>query len=226
MNAIGRLTREHEFLRAKLRVLEAALGMREQAWCTVREVSFTLWKELQAHGRREEAIFVTFRAAWGEGPWTPVMVDHAAEPGDVLVMKRLWMEPPHSLETFRPKFTEVMARLCRHMDQQEALLFPWLEHLLTRRDPMALTAQPVRSALTETMRVSDVINRYPKTQGTFEALFIDRRSEGYDCLDEVAWRHSMESHDLLTALDEVVAHSAAPSGDDQEPAEVLAPSGA
>jgi len=151
------------------------------------------------------------------------MVDHAAEQGDVPVVKQLFMEEAPSFAALRPKFAEVMARLCREMDGQETSLFPVLEGFLALHDPTELMARPARSALTETMSVSEVISRYPKTRGTFEALFVDRRSEGYDCLDEVAWRHGMESQELFTALEDAMVYSTA---DRKEGTRVLAPSGA
>lgn len=222
MDAVNRLTREHGFLCSKLRLLESALGMGEEAWFVVREVSFTLWKELQAHCRREEEIFVTCRAALGAGQRTPVRVDHAAEQGDLLIVKRLVMEEPRSFEALRPKLAEVAAGFHRQMDQQETELFPLLQRFLTLNHHAESAAQPALSTLTETMSVRQVINRYPSMRGAFEALFIDSRSEGYDCLDEVAWRHGMESQDLLTALEETVVRVAAPSVDGKEGAGVFA----
>lgn len=132
MDAVDRLTREHGFLRSKLRLLESALGMSEEAWFVVRGVSVTLWKELQAHGRREEKIFVTCRAALGRGQWTPVMVDHAAEQEDLLIMKQLFMEEPQSFEALRPKLAEVVTGLRCQMDQHETKLFTALEEAVAR----------------------------------------------------------------------------------------------
>ncbi|MBI3321073.1 MAG: hemerythrin domain-containing protein [Candidatus Omnitrophica bacterium] len=225
MDAIDRLIREHGFLRSKLRLLESALGTGEEAWFVVREVSFTLCKELQAHCRREEKIFVTYRAALGAGQWTPVVVDRAAERGDLLIVKRFFMEQPQSFEALRPKCAEVIAELHRQMDQQETALFPVLQRFLALHHPTESTAQPALAALTETMSVQQVINRYPGMQRTFKALFIDSRSEGHDCLDAVAWRHGMESQDLLTALEEAAASAAAPSVNGKEGAGVFAGSG-
>jgi len=216
MDVVDRLTRAHDFLRSQLRLLESALGMDEEARFVSREVSFTFWKELQAHCRREAETFVTCCAALGAGEGTPVMVDHAAEQEALLIVKQLFLKGPRSFEALRSKLAETTAKLHREMDRQEHELFPVLQHLLAFHDSAELEAHPVLSALTETMSVQDVITRYPKTRNTFETLFIDSRLEGYDCLEEVAWRHGMESHELLTALDEAVARVAAPSVHGQE----------
>ena len=62
--------------------------------------------------------------------------------------------------------------------------------------------QLIPSGLSETMTVQEVMRRYPNTRSVLEGLFIDHRFEGYDCLDEVAWRHGMESWKLLALLEE------------------------
>ena len=216
MDAVNRLIREHNFLRSKLRVLESVLEIGQEAWLVLREVSFALWKQLQAHDRREEKIVVACRAALGASPWMPVIADHAAEQQHLLMVRQLFMEEPKSFKALRPQLDKVMAELYRHMDQQEAELFPMLRHLLALRRPTESNLPPARVALAETMSVQEVISRYPGARGTFEALFIDNRVEGYDCLDEVAWRHGMESQELVTALEEGMARSAAPSGNDGE----------
>ena len=61
------------------------------------------------------------------------------------------------------------------------------------------------SGLRETMTVREVMSRYPETTSFLEGLCINGRFEGYDCLDEVAWRHGMESRELLALLEEEVA---------------------
>ena len=65
--------------------------------------------------------------------------------------------------------------------------------------------QLLPSGLSETMTVQEVMHRYPNTRSVLEGLFSDHRFEGYDCLDEVAWRHGMESGTLLALLEEEVA---------------------
>lgn len=66
-------------------------------------------------------------------------------------------------------------------------------------------AQWIPSGFSDTMTVQEVMCRYPNTRSVLEGLCIDPRFEGYDCLDEVAWRHGMESGKLLALLEEEVA---------------------
>ena len=56
----------------------------------------------------------------------------------------------------------------------------------------------------EDMTVHYVTARYPATQRVFDSLGIHDVAEGYDCLDEVAWRHGMESWELLAHLERVI----------------------
>ena len=56
MNTVGRLRRDHAILRAKLDVLEAALRMGPEVWYVLREVCFTLARQLRDHIKREEEL--------------------------------------------------------------------------------------------------------------------------------------------------------------------------
>lgn len=59
--------------------------------------------------------------------------------------------------------------------------------------------------LRETMTVGEVITCYPEAGPALEHLCINQTFERYDCLDEVAWRHGMESRELLARLEEELA---------------------
>ena len=65
--------------------------------------------------------------------------------------------------------------------------------------------------LSETMTVNRVLHAFPKTQRVFNRLFINVPLEGCTCLDEVAWRHGLDSRELLTSLEEAIEEEAAPS---------------
>ncbi len=210
MNAINRLKREHNVLRSKLNVLESTLDMGPEAWFVLREISFTLSKQLQVHTRREEALFASCRAAWSDERFGELLVHHTGGRDALDAINRFFMEQPQELlEKIRPTFKACVAGLRSEMDQQEVRLFPVIE------DALVLGAIPWRkghlvppSGLHDTMTVQEVMGRYPSTQSVLEGLFINRRFEGYDCLDEVAWRHGMESQELLGLLEEEVARPA------------------
>jgi len=202
MNAINRLKRDHGIFRTKLAVVESALGLGVGSWFVLREISFTLAKQLQAHRQREEQLLNTCRAVGSPEPFARVVVDHTCEQEDLKAINLCFMQQPRcSLETVRPMLTRLTDRWRRHMEQQESHLFPTIEDLLVLHEVAGQKEPPVPSGLSETMTVREVLRRHPIMRGVFRGLFIDSRYEGYDCLDEVAWRHGMEIRELLSRLE-------------------------
>jgi hypothetical protein len=60
--------------------------------------------------------------------------------------------------------------------------------------------------LREQMTVNYVLHECPETGEIFENLFVNPAFEGYDCLDEVAWRHGMAVEELIHQLEEAAPH--------------------
>ena len=54
-----------------------------------------------------------------------------------------------------------------------------------------------RLSISGTMSVNAIARSYPQTQALFEQLQIDRRFEGYESLEELAWRHGMDVAQFL-----------------------------
>jgi len=203
MNAVDRLKRDHEILRSKLDVLETALGMGSQTWYVLREVSFTLGKQLRDHIRREEELVALCRKAMNPKVLAEVSVEHHDEPEHLRTINRLFVkEPTHSLDRLKPVLKDVIQGLRHHMAEEERDLFPILERALEE----AMPAKPgaATAAIDETMTVNRIVRDFPRTQHVFEQLFINVPVEGCTCLDEVAWRHGIESQDLVKLLDETV----------------------
>ena len=203
MNAVERLRRDHTTLRAKLGVLETALQVGPEPWYALREVCFTLARQLRDHIRREEELVAASRKALTPKILAEVVLEHQEEPGHLRTITRLFVsESSHSLQRIGPALTNVIRALRHHMDEEEAELFPILERTL------AESAPPVPAApappLQETMTVNRVIQEFPHTQPVFERLFINIKMEGCGCLDEVAWRHGMDSRELLERLEEAI----------------------
>ena len=55
----------------------------------------------------------------------------------------------------------------------------------------------------ETMTVNRVVQEFPAARPVFERLFINIPVEGCTCLDAVAWRHGLESRELLEQLEAI-----------------------
>ena len=135
-----------------------------------------------------------------------VVVEHHDEPAHLRTINRLFLsERDHTLERIRPALQEVIDGLRRHMSAEEVELFPILERVLSEHE----VAEPVElpdARVDETMTVNRVLQTFPGTRPVFERLFVNVPIEGCSCLDEVAWRHGMESRELLAKLEDVLAH--------------------
>jgi len=97
------------------------------------------------------------------------------------------------------------------MDRQESTVFPIMEDTLVLSEVnQLLQAKHPPWGLSETMTVGEVVTSYPAAGPVLEHLFINQTFERYDCLDEVAWRHGMESRELLARLEEELARGLMP----------------
>ncbi len=198
MDPIERLKRDHTLLRAKLNVLEAALRMGPETWFVLREVCFTLSRQLQHHIRREEDLIASGRNALDPQMLGRIALEHRDEPGHLRTLNRLFgSEATQSLESVRPVLTQIIQGLRRHMAEEEQVLFPQFARVLA--GPTTLPAMP-EAPLPEDMTVNRVIQQFPQSRMVFERLFISVPIEGCNCLDEVAWRHGMEVQELLRQL--------------------------
>ena len=204
MNAIERLKRDHQILRAKLDVLESGLRMGPDAWFVLREVCFTLSRQLRDHIKREEALVAACRKALSDAGLSHMAVEHKDEPQLLRTINRLFIEQPsQDLALIRPRMAQFIAGMRHHMDEEERELFPTIErHLSVEPGPN----RPARAArFDEAMTVNRVIREYPHAKPVLERLFINVPCEGACCLDEVAWRHGMDAQDLISKLEEVIA---------------------
>ena len=211
MHAVNRLRRDHKILRAKLDVLESALRMGPETWYVLREVCFTLARQLQDHIKREEDLVAACRKAINPTVLSEVVVEHRDEPKHLRTINRLFVsQAGHSLDRIQPSLTEVIQGLRRHMAEEEAGLFPILERVLGEREASAPTAPSATTErIEEEMTVNRVVQRFPNTRPVFERLFVNIQMEGCTCLDEVAWRHGMDSRELLQALEASVCQCGA-----------------
>ena len=80
MNAIERLKRDHAILRSKLDILESALQFGPRMWFVLREVCFTLSRQLTDHIRREEELVARCRRSLSQRAALHITVEHRDEP--------------------------------------------------------------------------------------------------------------------------------------------------
>ena len=220
MNAVERLRRDHMILRAKLDVLEAALRMGPDAWYVLREMCFTLARQLRDHIKREEELVAACRKAINPKGLAEVAVEHKDEPEQLRTINRLFLvQPDHSLERIRPALQEAIRRLRLHMSEEEAELFPILERTLAEPPGSAASEPSHALPFDETATVNRVVRDFPRTQPVFERLFINVPVEGCTCLDEVAWRHGMEARELLALLEQAIGSCGCARHESPQPAD-------
>ena len=218
MTAIERLRRDHAILRAKLNVVEAALRMGPEVWYVLREVCFTLARQLRDHIRREEDLVAACRSGMNPKVLAEIVVEHRDEPEHLRAINRLFLaERSHSLERLRPALEEVIRRLRHHMAEEEAELFPILERTLAEPPP-AEPAGP-RAPFDETTTVNRMVQEFPRTRPVFERLLINVPAEGCACLDEVAWRHGIDARELLQLLEQAVGSYGCARRESPQPAD-------
>lgn len=206
MKAIERLKRDHAIIRSKLRVLESALAMGPETWFVLREVCFTLSRQLRDHIKREEELLAASRKALGKDLLARLEIEHRDEPEYLRTLNRLFVqENGQSLKQITPVLKRFIEGMRHHLEEEEMRLFPVLERLSAGQESGA--AEPASAetpALNEVMTVNRIVKEFPRAQKVFEHLFVNIPYEGCDCLDEVAWRHGMGSQELLAKLEQVI----------------------
>lgn len=210
MRAIDRLKRDHQILHSKLNVLESALHLGQDAWFVLREVCFTLSRQLRDHMRREEDLVMACRQAMNPKVLAEVALEHHDEPELWRSLTRMFADAQtHDVEGIRPALQQAIQGLRHHMTEEERELFPLIERSMTAH-PEAPRPSPA-GPLHETMTVNHVLHEYPATAPVFRQLWVSAPVEGCSCLDEVAWRHGMKSEDLLQALHDAIAACSCPA---------------
>ena len=214
MNAVDRLRRDHQILRTKLSILENALGMGPDAWFVLREISFTLSRQLVGHIRREEDLVAACRRALDPKVLAELAVEHRDEPAHLRALNQLFLTAQgQSVDQVRPQFMLVISGLRHHMAEEERDLFPILERTLAQDPAGPRPPAPAGRMLDDTMTVNRVIQEHPVTEPVFAQLFVNVPHEGCTCLDEVAWRHGMDSAELISRLEQAIQFGASGRSD-------------
>lgn len=57
------------------------------------------------------------------------------------------------------------------------------------------------------MSANEILQRFPQTEPIFTQLQVNRLREGYESVDELAWRHGIDVSQVLEQLREAVGSS-------------------
>lgn len=215
MDTIERVRRHHQILRGKLAVLESALRMGPEAWFVLRELCHSASRQLTEHIRQEEQLIAECQSGMSADMVDQLSLEHRRDLARLQTINHLFLEErSQSLGQIRPLLTQCIQRLSRHMEEEEAMVFPALEQRLGGANEVATQqAAGLPDLLVETRTVNHVLRQHPSTKTVFAELFINVSLDGCDCLDEVAWRHGMESGELIAKLEHAIRSGAETSAE-------------
>ncbi len=203
MRAIDRLKRDHQLLSTKFALIESALRMGPGSWFVLREMCFSLACQLTDHIRREERVLARCRAVLPSGAREAAALAHRDEPEHLRAINGMFLGPEGSqFSRIEAALLTTIRGLREHMAEEERDLFPAVERFVGAEGRQeTVPAVGETDALEETMSVNRVLREHPETQPVFDRLFINVPYEGCHCLDEVAWRHGMDSRELINQLE-------------------------
>jgi len=212
MRAIDRLKRDHKVLRGKLDVIENALRLGPSStWFVLRELCYTLSRQIADHIRREDELINSCRSTLNAKALAHTDFEHHDEPEVLRRINHLFVEDQgETLMEVKATLKELIPRLRHHLEEEEQDLFPTLERVFGSREESQAPCRVTRSGLREDMTLNRIVNEYPVAGAVLSHLFVNLPFEGHDCLDEVAWRHGLNSQDILTRLEQAIAIQGTP----------------
>lgn len=189
MDMAETLRQDHASLRRKLALLASVLQMGPEARFVLREMCFSLQRLLQEHIEREQQLM----AAAGR--------IHANEHTQTLLRLRGVNEL--LLGGVRASVPRVIVRLSHLIDDLEPQMAAQ-EHALADLGAPWPAGSRVDVPISGAMSVNEILCRYPHAQPLFEQFHINRLQEGYESVDELAWRHGLDASQLLERLRQAV----------------------
>ncbi len=200
MEATSPLRQDHALLRKKLTLLETALQVAPEARLVLREMCFSLQRMLDEHIRRERALFQTCEQHLPPGHEWPRMGGHLTERTLLRSINELLLHGlKASVPLIVPRLRRMIDELQGEMEEQEHRVFPVVDEILQHATPA-----PPAPMIIGSMSANEILQRYPTTAPVFNQLHINRLREGYESVDELAWRHGVESSEVLEALRQTV----------------------
>jgi hemerythrin-like domain-containing protein len=135
MSVLDRLRYEHNLFRGQLNVFESLMAQGPTDGAAIQQMSGALLKALRSHIRRETRL-----AVWGSrrlerfgaGELARFAIEHDPELEVLQVIRRCCATRiSGSLDALKPSAALLFTWWRRHMDEQEAELFPLLERTLS-----------------------------------------------------------------------------------------------
>ncbi len=186
------LAEDHARLRRKLALLDAALEQLPETRPLLRDIAGSLQRLLNEHLKREQPIIQHIVTHEPDAQALPYVKDHMYE--QTLLHGVNALSPcgtRGSLPLLVLRLAQIVEQLRATMETQERFLFPLLRS----------------AAISRWMSINEIIRYFPGSESVFEQLQVNRLREGYDSLDELAWRRGLDASVLM----ERIRQSASPT---------------
>jgi hypothetical protein len=205
METTRAIRQDHALLRKKLTLLGSALQVAPESRFVLRDMAFSLHRLLASHSQREALALELYNQRLPAGSSVSPGKDHADIQHLLRGVNELLLGGMRaSMPVVVTRLAEVIERLEAQMETQERTLLEFLEHA----EPSPIAGEPVAhgtEAISSSMSVNEILQRFPQTMPLFERLHINRLQEGYESVDEVAWHHGLDLSQLLEQLQQTVA---------------------
>lgn len=200
MESVSALHEDHSLLRKKLTLLESALEVAPEARVVLRELCYSIQRLLQAHCQRELRAFHVAQQSLVSCVRLSAITQHGASLQLVRSVNELLLSGMNaSVPVIILRLSQLIEQLNEQMDAQERVVYPLLERIAQEDQPMG--------AIAPGMSVNEILQRFPQTESIFTKLRINRLREGYESVDELAWRHGIDVSQVLEQLREAVGSS-------------------
>ena len=207
MALIETLRQDHALLRSKVVLMESALSTAPHARLVFREKCFSLMRVLNRHMKREDALIRRFYERFPSARYLPNRKDHADEQAQLRAVTELLLGGLKvSIPLIVLRVSQVIEQLQERMEEQEHTLFPLFDDVTDEELGVPARA-PRLASISGSMSINAILRQYPRAETVLGPLHINRLREGYESVEELAWRRGLEVSQVLEQLRHAVTSS-------------------
>lgn len=208
MTFLDTLRQDHAVLRNKTALMESALSCAPYARLVFREKCFSLMRALNRHMRREETLVRRFYERFPSARYLPHRKDHADEHAQLRAVTELFLGGfKVSIPLIVLRVSQAIEQLQERMEEQEHTLFPLFDEGLEEEAETPARSPRRAAAISSEMSANAILRKYPKAETVLGPLQINRFGEGYESVEELAWRRGLDISQLIEQLRQAVAAS-------------------
>ena len=208
MTFLDTLRQDHAVLRNKAALMGSALSAAPYARLVFREKCFSLIRVLNRHMKREEALVRRFYERFPSVQHLPNRKDHVDEHAQLRAVTELLLGGlTVSIPIIVLRVSQAMEQLQERMEEQEHTLFPLFEEVTEKELGLPVRAPRRPASISGAMSANAILRQYPSAERVLEPLRINCLREGYESVEELAWRRGLDVSQLLEQLRQAVTAS-------------------